>query len=110
MNLHGFEPSQQELQTMIEQVDQNKNGTVDFEEFLIMMETMRESMAGDDEVEDDISQAFKVFDKDGDGLITAEEIQETMMGLGEGVSEAEVKAMVLEADLNGDGFIEFCKI
>merc|ERR1712130_945873 len=64
-------------------------------------------MAGDDEVEDDISQAFKVFDKDGDGLITAEEIQETMMGLGEDVSEAEVKAMVLEADLNGDGFIDF---
>merc|ERR1712029_1304104 len=107
MNLHGFEPSQEELQTMIEQVDQNKNGTVDFEEFLIMMETMRESMAGDDEVEDDISQAFIVFDKDGDGLITAEEIQETMMGLGEDVSEAEVKAMVLEADLNGDGFIDF---
>ena len=45
--------------------------------------------------------------QDGDGLITAEEIQETMLGLGEDVSEAEVKAMVLEADLNGDGFIDF---
>ena len=49
---------------------------------------------------------FQLF-QDGDGLITAEEIQETMLGLGEDVSEAEVKAMVLEADLNGDGFIDF---
>ena len=48
---------------MIEQVDKNKNGTVDFEEFLIMMESMREAMTGDLEAEDDISQAFKVFDK-----------------------------------------------
>merc|ERR1711973_682698 len=98
MNLHGYDPSQEELQNMIEQVDKNKNGTVDFEEFLIMMESMREAMTGDEEAEDDISQAFKVFDKDGDGLITAEEIQETMLGLGEDVSEA---------DLNGDGFIDF---
>ena len=30
-----------------------------------------------------------------------------MMGLGEQLSEAEVKAMVLEADLNGDGYIDF---
>ena len=63
MNLHGYEPSQEELQNMIEQVDKNKNGTVDFEEFLIMMESMREAMTGDLEAEDDISQAFKVFDK-----------------------------------------------
>ena len=63
MNLHGYEPSQEELQNMIEQVDKNKNGTVDFEEFLIMMESMREAMTGDEEEEDDISQAFKVFDK-----------------------------------------------
>ena len=63
MNLHGYEPSQEELQNMIEQVDKNKNGTVDFEEFLIMMESMREAMTGDEEAEDDISQAFKVFDK-----------------------------------------------
>ena len=48
---------------MIEQVDKNRNGTVDFEEFLIMMESMREAMTGDEEEEDDISQAFKVFDK-----------------------------------------------
>ena len=63
MNLHGYEPSQEELQNMIEQVDKNKNGTVDFEEFLIMMESMREALTGDEEEEDDISQAFKVFDK-----------------------------------------------
>ena len=107
MNLHGFFPTKEELGIMIENVDQNKNGTVDFEEFLIMMNAMREESEQREDSEDDISQAFKVFDKDGDGLITAQEIQETMLGLGENISEAEVKAMVVEADLNGDGFIDY---
>ena len=62
MNLHGFYPTEEELQNMIESVDRNKNGTVDFEEFLTMMETMREATEQTEE-EDDISQAFKVFDK-----------------------------------------------
>ena len=105
--MHGFFPTKEELGIMIENVDQNKNGTVDFEEFLIMMNAMREESEQREDGEDDISQAFKVFDKDGDGLITAQEIQETMLGLGEAISEAEVKAMVVEADLNGDGFIDY---
>ena len=106
MNLHGFYPTNEELQTMIENVDSNKNGTIDYDEFLMMMNTMREDAENFDD-EDEITHAFKVFDKDGDGLITAEEIRQTMIGLGENVSEAEVKAMVGEADINGDGFIDF---
>ena len=62
MNLHGFYPTEEELQNMIESVDRNKNGTIDFEEFLLMMDTMREA-SEQTEQEDDISQAFKVFDK-----------------------------------------------
>ena len=107
MNLHGYNPTHTELENMIESVDRNKNGTIDFDEFLTMMNAMKEDSELTTDEEDDITQAFKVFDKDGDGLITAEEIQATMMGLGENISESEVKAMVMEADLNGDGFIDF---
>ena len=99
---------------MIEMVDSNKNGTVDFPEFLKMMTTMMEAVQTPGDQDEDISQAFKVFDKvkkvsyvidwknndfitllqDGDGLITAAEIKETMMVLGENLSEAEVGDMV----------------
>merc|ERR1719186_1894715 len=98
MNHHGFFPSVDELKCMIGNVDKNCNGTIDYEEFIEMM------VKRDDEEEtDDISQAFKVFDRDGDGLISADEIRETMKDLGEDLTEAEVKAMVEEADMNGDG-------
>ena len=48
---------------MIEMVDSNKNGTVDFPEFLKMMTTMMEVSQTPGEQDEDISQAFKVFDK-----------------------------------------------
>ena len=48
---------------MIEIVDSNKNGTVDFPEFLKMMTTMMEASQTPGDPDEDISQAFKVFDK-----------------------------------------------
>ena len=121
MNFHGIFPTEDDLREMIERVDRNSNGTVDYEEFVKMM--MDISQVNQQEKEEDIEQAFKIFDKvlvnryyilctnvlpkDGDGLITAEEIRLTMTGLGEELSEAELTAMVAEADLNGDGYIDF---
>ena len=102
MNHHGFYPSIDELNHMIENVDKNCNGTIDYDEFIEMM-VRREG----DEENDDIAQSFKVFDRDGDGLLSADEIRETMNNLGEDLTEAEVKAMVVEADINGDGLIDF---
>ena len=41
------------------------------------------------------------------GLITEDELQSTMSSLGEPMNEKEVKAMIAEADLDGDGKINF---
>ena len=65
-----------------------RNGTVDFQEFMSMMTKMIREGSGEEEA--DVRQAFKVFDKDGDGLISAEEIRQTMMGLGEEVIKTNV--------------------
>ena len=119
MNFHGIHPTEEELREMIEKVDKNSNGSIDYQEFLRMMTDI--SKANQQEEEEDIEQAFKIFDKvtqvflisvqsppkDGDGLITAEEVRETMTGLGEELSDSELTDMITEADLNGDGYIDF---
>jgi Ca2+-binding EF-hand superfamily protein len=59
--------------------------------------------------EQEMRSAFKVFDVDGSGTISPEEIYKLMASLGENLSEEEIKSMVKEVDKNGDGSID-CKM
>jgi len=60
----------------------------------------------DDELAD-YRDAFKVFDRDGNGLITQAELKFTMDHLGNNVSMKEVAEMIADADEDGDGQINF---
>ena len=66
----GQHPTESELQDMINEVDEDGNGTIEFNEFLVMMA----KKVKENESSDDIKEAFKVFDRDGDGYISAEEL------------------------------------
>ena len=44
-----------------------------------------------------------MFDKDGDGSITTDELGTVMRALGQNPTEQELKDMINEVDLNGDG-------
>ena len=62
---------------------------------------------------EEIKEAFKVFDKDGNGFISAAELRHIMTNLGEKLSDEEVDEMIREADIDGDGQInyeEFVKV
>ncbi|KAG1838149.1 hypothetical protein DFJ58DRAFT_814683 [Suillus subalutaceus] len=99
----GQNPTEAELQDMINEVDADGNGTLDFTEFLTMMaRKMR-----DTDREDEIKEAFKVFDEDGNGYINPAELRHVMMNLGEKLTEAEVNEMIREADIDGDGQINY---
>lgn len=54
-----------------------------------------------------IREAFKVFDKDGNGYISAAELRHVMTNLGEKLTDEEVDEMIREADVDGDGQINY---
>lgn len=67
----------------------------------------------DTDSEEEILEAFKVFDKDGNGFISAAELRHVMTNLGEKLTDEEVDEMIREADVDGDGQInyeEFVKV
>lgn len=79
----GQNPTEAELQDMVNEVDADGNGTIDFPEFLTMM---ARKMKDTDSAEE-IKEAFKVFDKDGNGLISANELRHIMTNLGEKLTD-----------------------
>ena len=124
----GQNPTEAELTDMIDEVDADGNGMVDYPEFLTMM--VRKMRDPDSETE--IMEAFKVFDKDGNGYISATELRHVMTGLSallliqlcplvlvlrsplridqeltEEVVDEMVQEMIREADIDGDGQINY---
>lgn len=98
----GQNPSESELTDMINEVDINSDGLIDFPEFLTMM--ARKMKDTDSEAE--IAEAFKVFDRNGDGKISAAELRHVLTSIGEKLSDADVDQMIREADTNNDGEID----
>ena len=79
------------------------NGTIDFPEFLTMMARNM----NDTDSEEMIREAFRVFDKDGNGFISAAELRHVLPNLGEKLTDEEVDEMIREADIDGDGQVNY---
>jgi len=100
----GQTPTEAELREMISEVDVDGNGTIDFQEFVAMM---TKHMKSPHDEERELRDSFRVFDKNGDGFISAAELRQVMATLGEHLSEEEIREMITEADVDGDGRVNY---
>ena len=54
-----------------------------------------------------MKEAFKIFDRDGDGYIDFKELKQVVTSMGEPLSPTDADALFKEADINGDGKLDF---
>ncbi|KAI8988117.1 hypothetical protein BDF20DRAFT_853918 [Mycotypha africana] len=59
------------------------------------------------EIQEEIKETFRVFDNDGNGYISETELRHIMASVGEKLSQNELDAMLREADVDGDGQINY---
>lgn len=89
---------------MLDAIDTNRDGCVDFMEFArVWWKREQENIEADFDAEMEL--AFKVFDTDGSGMITRDELREKLTTLGEKMTDEEVEALLAEADTDGSGSI-----
>ena len=102
-----------ELNDLINEVDADGTGTIDFSEFLIMMSRRIKDIESADELKRMTELSFGVMDKDATGFMSIVELRNIMTTLGEKLSEDEIEEMISVADIDGDGQIslgEFAKM
>ncbi|XP_042606340.1 troponin C, skeletal muscle [Cyprinus carpio] len=106
MRMLGQNPSREELDAIIEEVDEDGSGTIDFEEFLVMMvQQLKEDQAG--KSEEELSECFRVFDKNQDGFIDRDEFADILRATGEPVTDEDINELMADADTNKDGKLDF---
>ena len=101
----GQNPTETELQDMVNEVDQDRNGTIDFSEFVTLM--TRKMAESTDDPDAEMRDAFKMFDLDQNGTISPAEFGQVMATMGEKLTDQEVADMIREADTDGNGEIDF---
>ncbi len=87
----------------MDKLDFNKNGTIDYSEFLIAHVDQVKMMQ-----EDKLKEAFELFDMDRSGTITVNEIKKVLGSRGMGdIDESEWERILEEVDGDGNGEISF---
>ena len=99
----NMDPTEDELHEMIDEVDLDGNGEIDFEEFVTLMN--RRSKETD--TEEDVINAFKMFDKDMEGKISVTEIRHIIKEYDEELDDDVLDEMLREADSDMDGFVNY---
>ena len=90
-----------EVDELFERIDFDQNGFIDYEEFQV-------AALGQEDLftTERLKQAFKMFDKDGNGSISIDEVIE-VLSFNDHFDEALAKEIVAQVDLDGNGEIDF---
>jgi calcium-dependent protein kinase len=92
--------SDEDLQRIISRIDVDKNGFIEYEEFLTATIDCKKLLT-----EENLKKAFRLFDKDGSGKISSDELK--MILTCDHENEEVWKKVISEIDCNGDGEISF---
>ncbi|RVW62776.1 putative calcium-binding protein CML31 [Vitis vinifera] len=97
----GEELLMEEAQEVVESMDSDGDGLPGLEEFVGWMEREGE----DRKME--LREAFRMYEMEGSGCITAKSLKRMLSRLGESRSVEECSVMIGQFDVNGDGVLSF---
>jgi calcium-dependent protein kinase len=93
--------NEEEVDKLFNDVDTDKSGFIDYSEFIVATMSSKKNLS-----EEKLQAAFKLFDTDGNGTISKEELTNVLSTSGQLTPET-IEDILKQADENDDGEIEF---
>ncbi|PNT71604.1 hypothetical protein BRADI_2g31900v3 [Brachypodium distachyon] len=104
----GAAPGPGEVARMMEEMDADRDGFVDLREFAAFhcgQGAANQEQEAASEAE--LKEAFRMYDADRNGLISARELHRVLRQLGDKCSVADCSRMIRSVDADGDGSVNF---
>ena len=98
----GQNLSESEIKEIIDEVDEDKNGTIDFQEFLSLMARKMKII----DKEDELIDAFKTLDLDGTGKISKYQLRYIILSTESGFTGDDIEELLKITDIDDDGNID----
>jgi len=99
----GVGMSLEEIRQLVRESDIDGDGEVSFPEFVELMKKQHAQSSPEEEMR----AAFSVFDRNNSGSISASELRDVMLSLGEALNDEELRELMCENDVDGDGEISY---
>ena len=101
----GANPTDEEVQDMINLVDETGNNEINFDGFVNLMRLRNEDPSED--AEQNLHDVFDIFDTNGTGYIDRNDLRVLMKKLAQDLTEEEITQIMEEVDQDGDNQISF---
>merc|ERR1711935_946075 len=95
----GFDVKHAVVYNMVSDLDADGSGEIEFGEFLDVMT----AKLSDKNTKEEIDRVFKLFDKDRNGTLEADDLSRVCKELGEDMTEEDIREVIQRADIDGDG-------
>lgn len=105
MRALGFKLTREEVIMVVRKYDRSGSGRVDYDTFL----TIATEKILNRDPHSEILKTFELFDVDGTGKISVENLKRVAENLGEELKDEELRAMVEEFDRDLDGELSFAE-
>ena len=105
----GLFCTQAELQDLVNEVEIDEYGNINFDSFIDIVNKKEE----ENETEEELRNAFEIFDKNKNGLISANNLLSVFKKIDDTIQPEEMLLMIRECDIDGDGYLnfeEFCRM
>jgi calcium-binding protein CML len=115
LNKLGIQMSDEDVESIVGPLSTSDDGSLKFEQFILLYESLCQDigLSTDHEEEaespDHLMEAFQIFDKNGDGYISSEELQQILhsLGLAQSKDLADCEEMICRFDLDSNGLLDF---
>ena len=109
----GFRPSKEELKEILEEIDEDGSGEIEFGEFCQLCAKFLIEEPDDETMKAELKEAFSVYDKEANGFITTDQLREIIAEVDTKLTSEDLDGIIEEIDEDGSGtmdFDEFCQM